>query len=71
MLPRPQECCKQYHEGAVAPTMEATLRARFSAYCRYKNDYILGTTHPDYLAAEYGEDKAKALEKVGSAWNLR
>ncbi len=40
-------CCSRYHSGnAAAPSPEALLRARFSAYAMQLVDYIVDTTHP-------------------------
>jgi len=30
------ECCEPYHNGAVEPTAESLMRARFSAYVKGK-----------------------------------
>ncbi|WIA23711.1 hypothetical protein OEZ85_000398 [Tetradesmus obliquus] len=41
-------CCGRYHTGAAAaPTPEAQLRARFSAYSMQLIDYLVATTHPE------------------------
>jgi len=29
-----QGCCERYHDGALEPTAEAVMRARFSAYIK-------------------------------------
>ena len=40
-------CCGLYHSGqAIAPTAEALMRSRFSAFARGKLDYLLSTLHP-------------------------
>ncbi|KAG2488827.1 hypothetical protein HYH03_012626 [Edaphochlamys debaryana] len=50
-----KNCCESIHTGAQkAATPEATLRARFSAYCKAQPDYVIRTTHPDYHINHYG-----------------
>jgi SEC-C motif-containing protein len=40
------ECCGPLHEGAaVAPTAEALMRSRYSAYARRLEPYLLATWH--------------------------
>lgn len=46
------ECCEIYHLGAPAPTAEALMRSRYSAYALCNNNpnlinYLLQTWHPD------------------------
>ena len=41
------DCCGPYHRSiSVAPTAEALMRSRFSAYARRDADYVLRTWHP-------------------------
>ena len=46
---RPQtyaQCCEPYHQGQqVAPTAEALMRSRYSAYTLALKDYLLETWH--------------------------
>ncbi|SHJ99889.1 YchJ family protein [Halomonas caseinilytica] len=42
------ECCGRYHAGSPAPTPEALMRSRFSAFALGRNDYLLATWHPDF-----------------------
>ena len=42
-----KHCCQRFHKGKPAPTPEAVMRARYSAYAIGIADYILKTTHPD------------------------
>lgn len=45
---RPYEhCCGQYHRGEPAPTPEALMRARYSAYARDDAAYVKTSWHPD------------------------
>jgi SEC-C motif domain protein len=41
------DCCEPYHEQqAFAPTAEALMRSRFSAFCVRNIDYLVATHHP-------------------------
>lgn len=42
-----QACCKNYHQGTPAPTAEALMRSRYTAYALKLEDYLLKTWHPD------------------------
>ena len=48
--PRPYaECCASYHGGPLhlqAPSAEALMRSRYSAFVRDLGDYLLATWHP-------------------------
>ena len=39
------DCCAVYHGGVAAPTAEALMRSRYSAYALGRADYILATWH--------------------------
>lgn len=42
-------CCGRYHEGPLAgqaPTPEALMRSRYSAFVKDLRDYLLSTWHP-------------------------
>lgn len=39
-------CCEPFHDGAPAPTAEALMRSRYSAYVRGRDDYVFRTWHP-------------------------
>lgn len=42
-----EECCKPYHLGEkLAPTAEALMRSRFSAFAIPNGEYLLETTFP-------------------------
>lgn len=48
-------CCGRYHHGAEhlqAPTAEALMRSRYSAYVLQLNDYLLATWHPSTRPTE-------------------
>ena len=42
------ECCQIFHQGTPAPTPEALMRSRYSAFAIENTDYLLATWHPDY-----------------------
>lgn len=48
--PRPYaDCCGRYHAGPLhlqAPSAEALMRSRYSAFVRELGDYLLATWHP-------------------------
>lgn len=50
-LPQPlSACCGRYHAGAqhlLAPTPEALMRSRYSAFVLDLTGYLLDTWHPD------------------------
>jgi len=39
-------CCGPLHAGAPAPSPEALMRSRYSAFARGLADYLLATWHP-------------------------
>lgn len=40
------ECCGRFHGGQFAPTAEALMRSRYSAYALGETEYLLATWHP-------------------------
>ncbi|MFN8373702.1 MAG: YchJ family metal-binding protein [Anaerolineae bacterium] len=42
-----KKCCRTLHSGAHAPSPEALMRSRYSAYALGRIDYIMQSTHPD------------------------
>ncbi len=42
-----KQCCAVFHRGKPAPTPEALMRSRYSAYALHNSSYIIKTTHPD------------------------
>lgn len=62
------DCCGRYLEGgAAAPTAEALMRSRYTAYTLLREDYVLstwhGTTRPVKLdLAEEAPDKWLGLQ---------
>ncbi|MHB1353709.1 MAG: YchJ family protein [Thiobacillus sp.] len=41
-----EACCGRYHAGERSPDAEALMRARYSAYARGLEAYLLDTWHP-------------------------
>ncbi len=41
-----RDCCEPYHRGAPAPTPEALMRSRYSAYALRLTLYLLASWHP-------------------------
>jgi SEC-C motif domain protein len=40
------ECCGVFHDGTAAPTAEALMRSRYSAFATGNAQYLLETWHP-------------------------
>ena len=56
-------CCGRFHVGsAVAPTAEALMRSRYSAYVQDRLDYLQATWHPSTRPA------ALAPNEPGLRW---
>ncbi|MFW6346290.1 MAG: YchJ family protein [Halomonas sp.] len=51
-------CCGRYHAGAPAPTPEALMRSRYTAFALGLVDYLLATWHPETRPAELSVDDA-------------
>ena len=41
-----ERCCARWHRGLPAPTAEALVRSRYSAYVLQDEPYLLATWHP-------------------------
>jgi SEC-C motif-containing protein len=55
-----QDCCGSLHSGqASAPTAEALMRSRFSAFAVCDEDYLLRTWHPTTRPPGVGFDPAQ------------
>ncbi len=53
-----EKCCGLFHAGDLAPTPQALMRSRYTAYARANYDYVLATWHPSTRPAEIGADGA-------------
>jgi SEC-C motif domain protein len=49
-------CCGRLHAGAPAPTAEALMRARYSAFAVGELGYLLGSWHPASRPAAFRLD---------------
>ena len=49
-------CCGPFHDGAPAPTPEALMRSRYSAYALGLIDYLIDTTDPESPHAREDRD---------------
>ena len=51
------QCCAPYPTGtATAPTAEALMRSRYTAFALGRSDYLLATWHPDTRPADLTPD---------------
>ncbi|MCC5902235.1 MAG: SEC-C domain-containing protein [Halomonas sp.] len=51
-----QKCCQPYHQGVVAPTPEALMRSRYTAFALNVRDYLLATWHTSTRPAQLPPD---------------
>jgi SEC-C motif-containing protein len=54
-------CCEPWLLGAAAPTAEALMRSRYSAYVLKQHDYLLATWHPGTRPPALGDAPARWL----------
>ncbi|HEX3791558.1 MAG TPA: YchJ family metal-binding protein [Pseudonocardiaceae bacterium] len=55
-----QDCCGRFHNGtATAPTAEALMRSRYSAFAARDEAYLVRTWHPSTRPARVGFDPAQ------------
>lgn len=47
-----ETCCERYHAGEPAPTPEALMRSRYSAFALHKDAYLAATWHPSTRPAQ-------------------
>ena len=57
-----KKCCAPILKGRPAPTPEALMRSRYTAYATGNVNYIMKTTHPD--GDHYREDKDAWLDDI-------
>jgi SEC-C motif domain protein len=58
------DCCGRYLDGgAAAPTAEALMRSRYTAYALLREDYLLATWHASTRPARLG-----LAEEAPSKW---
>ncbi|GAA5169079.1 YchJ family protein [Viridibacterium curvum] len=51
------DCCGRYHAGDAAPSAEALMRSRYSAYVLRLSPYLMATWHPDTRPASLDLDE--------------
>lgn len=56
-------CCGRWHAGAVAPTAEALMRSRYSAYVLGLEPYLLASWHASTRPASLG-----LADEVATKW---
>lgn len=57
-----KNCCQPLHKGGKAPSPEALMRSRYSAYSLHLTAYIIKTTHPD--GTRYQPDQAAWTREI-------
>ena len=60
-----QSCCASYHEGASAPTAEALMRSRYSAYVLHKAAYLYRSWSAQTRPTKQSLKKSPPLEWLG------
>lgn len=58
------DCCGRYHAGEPAPTPEALMRSRYSAFALRLTDYLLSTWHPSTRPSHLAADEATAWKRL-------
>lgn len=59
-------CCGRYLSGAeCAPSAEALMRSRYSAYVLLREDYLLATWHPGTCPRELGLAREAPAKWIG------
>lgn len=61
-----EACCEVYHKHHNAPTCEALMRSRYSAFVFGLVDYLFETTHPSHRSKTLKEEIAFTCK--GLAW---
>lgn len=61
-----ETCCERYHKNALAPTAEALMRSRYSAFVFGLVEYLFETTHPSHRTKHLREEIAFTCK--GVAW---
>lgn len=58
-------CCRPYHQGLAAPSAEALMRSRYSAYVLRLEQYLLNTWHPDTRPDRLGLENDSQTKWLG------
>jgi SEC-C motif-containing protein len=59
-----EECCEPFHLGAAAPTAEALMRSRYSAFALGLAPYLLRTWHPSTRPASLPLDDGTTWRRL-------
>lgn len=60
------DCCGRYLDGLeTAPTAEALMRSRYTAYVLLREDYLLATWRPDTRPVALGLQKEVPTQWIG------
>ena len=59
-------CCEPFHKNFQAPTCEALMRSRYSAFVFGLVDYLYETTHPSHRSKSLRDEIVFTCKKV--AW---
>lgn len=60
------DCCGPYIQSQSAPTAEALMRSRYTAYCLGQIDYLIATHHPLHRAPDSYRQIADTIRR--STW---
>ena len=60
-----EKCCGVYHANHAAPTTEALMRSRYSAYVLGLSDYLLVTWHASTRPADLDLSEDAAVKWLG------
>jgi SEC-C motif-containing protein len=58
-------CCKPLHDGQPAPTAEALMRSRYTAYVLKLENYLLATWHPETRPQALNLDEEPSIKWLG------
>lgn len=58
------DCCGRYYAGELAPTPEALMRSRYSAFVLDLTDYLLATWHPSTRPSSLEADAATVWKRL-------
>jgi SEC-C motif domain protein len=58
------DCCGRVHAGAAAPTAEALMRSRYSAFATGNVEYLLRSWHPDTRPASLTLDPGQRWKRL-------
>ena len=58
-------CCGRWHAGEAAPSAEALMRSRYTAYTLGLEDYLLRTWHPDTRPTILNLQQDQAVKWLG------